>query len=444
MKKVFPIIIVLITLSLFGIIIIQMSWFSNMLLVRQDQILDKVSNVGIIVANEVSNQKSIDPFLKKPSRPFLNFPKDYDLSNSNSSLVSQRYSIKEVYEKLRKGLNDAGLQELNFEYAVTSNSILYNVQMQTKNFFLESLDTINNKVRIIPIEAINNYMAQSFVPEEHLIIVIPNFYSQVWGSLKWMLAGSILFTLIIVTAFYLTIRTIFKQKKLNEIKSDFINNMTHEFKTPLATISLAVDAIKNEKVKSNAEKLDYFSGIIKEENKRMNRHVETILRAALMDRQDLKLDKKLVNAHSIIEHIVSNFNLQLSDKNGKISFDLKASNDKLQVDLNHFNNLISNLVDNAIKYSENNPEIKISTYNTHKSFFFKIEDKGIGMNKETIKRIFEKFYRAHTGNLHNVKGFGLGMNYVKTVVDAHKGKIKVESTIGKGSSFLVELPLAVS
>lgn len=345
---------------------------------------------------------------------------------------------------MRKGLNDAGLQELNFEYAVTSNSILYNVQMQTKNFFLESLDTVNNKVRIIPIEAINNYMAQSFVPEEHLIIVIPNFYSQVWGSLKWMLAGSILFTLIIVTAFYLTIRTIFKQKKLNEIKSDFINNMTHEFKTPLATISLAVDAIKNEKVKSNAEKLDYFSGIIKEENKRMNRHVETILRAALMDRQDLKLDKKLVNAHSIIEHIVSNFNLQLSDKNGKITFDLKASNDKLQVDLNHFNNLISNLVDNAIKYSDSNPEIKISTYNIHKSFFFKIEDKGIGMNKETIKRIFEKFYRAHTGNLHNVKGFGLGMNYVKTVVDAHKGKIKVESTIGKGSTFLVELPLAVS
>lgn len=442
MKRIFPIIIILTTLSLFGIIIIQMSWFSNLLLVRQEQILDKTEKVGIFVANEISNQQTVNPFSRTPKRPFLNFPKDYDLSNSRTSLVSQRYSVNEIYDKIRKGLDNIGLQDLQFEYAVTTNAILYNVQMQTKFFFIESLDTINNKARIIPIEAQNNYTVQTFMPEEHLIIIIPNFYKQVWGSLKWMLAGSILFTFIILAAFYLTIKTIFKQKKLNEIKSDFINNMTHEFKTPLATISLAVDAIKNEKVKNNSEKLDYFSGIIKEENKRMNRHVETILRAALMDRQDLKLDKKIVNAHSIIEHVVSNFDLQLNDKKGKIIFQFKANNDKLFVDLNHFNNLISNLVDNAIKYSEKEPEIKISTSNTHKFFCIKIEDKGIGMNKETVKRIFEKFYRAHTGNLHNVKGFGLGMNYVKTVIEAHKGKIKVDSTIGKGSTFIVEFPLA--
>lgn len=440
MKRIFPVIIILITLSLFGIIIIQMSWFSNLLLVRQEQILDKTEKVGIFVANEISNQQTVNPFSRTPKRPFLNFPKDYDLNATRSSFVSQRYSVREIYEKIRKGFNDAGLQELQFEYAVTTNAILYNVQMQTKDFFAESLDTIHNVARIIPIEAQSNYTAQTFMPEEHLIIVIPDFYSQVWGSLKWMLAGSILFTLIILTAFYLTIRTIFKQKKMNEIKSDFINNMTHEFKTPLATISLAVDAIKNEKVKSNAEKVDYFSSIIKEENKRMNRHVETILRAALMDRQDLKLDKKAINVHSIIEHVVSNFDLQLSDKNGKIKLNFKATTDKLFVDLNHFSNLISNLIDNAIKYSEKEPDIKITTSNTHKIFCIKVEDKGIGMNRESIKRIFEKFYRAHTGNLHNVKGFGLGMNYVKTVIDAHKGKIKVESVIGKGTTFTIEFP----
>ena len=211
----------------------------------------------------------------------------------------------------------------------------------------------------------------------------------------------------------------------------------------MATISLAVDALRNEKVQANPEKLKYFSGIIKEENIRMNKHVETILQAALMDRQELELNLSVVHMHQLLEQVLENYQLQLQDKNGVVECLFNAKNDLVQVDNMHFANLISNLIDNAIKYSENNILIKVSTHCTSKQLLIRIEDNGIGMSKETVKRIFEKFYRAHTGNLHNVKGFGLGMSYVKTVIDAHKGKIRVESIVGKGSIFTVEIPLMI-
>lgn len=217
--------------------------------------------------------------------------------------------------------------------------------------------------------------------------------------------------------------------------------MTHEFKTPLATISLAVDALRNEKVLESREKLSYFSGIIKEENKRMNKQVETILQAALTDRQELQLSLKPIQVHQVIHKALENFNLQLQDKNGKADLQLDAKNDVIKADELHFTNLISNLVDNAVKYSNDNLLLKIQTSATNKMINIRIEDNGIGMSKETVKRIFEKFYRAHTGNLHNVKGFGLGLSYVKTVIDAHHGKIKVDSILGKGTTFTIEMPL---
>ena len=219
--------------------------------------------------------------------------------------------------------------------------------------------------------------------------------------------------------------------------------MTHEFKTPLATISLAVDALRNEKVISDKEKMNYFSAIIKEENKRMNRQVETILKAALMDKQEVQLLLRPVHAHHIIKEVVENFTLQLEEKNGKAELMLNAESDFIDADEVHFANLINNLIDNAIKYSKEDqpPVIKINTSSTEKSLVMVIEDNGIGMNRETVKRVFEKFYRAHTGNLHNVKGFGLGLSYVKTMVEAHGGEIKVDSVLGRGSTFTIELPL---
>ena len=282
-------------------------------------------------------------------------------------------------------------------------------------------------------------------PFEHLVVIVPDFNTQVWQSIMWMVIGSVVFTLIILAAFALTVQTMVKQKKLSEIKGDFINNMTHEFKTPLATISLAVDAIRNEKVKGNPEKMDYFSGIIKEENKRMNKHVETILQAALLEKQELQLDLKKIHASELIDKALNNYQLLIKDKSGKVELHLDAKNDLITVDESHFTNMLSNLIDNAIKYSkEDNLTIKIYTTSNGKYMSIKVEDNGIGMSKETVKRVFERFYRAHTGNLHNVKGFGLGMSYVKTVIDMHKGRIKAESTLGKGSCFTVEVPLAVA
>jgi two-component system phosphate regulon sensor histidine kinase PhoR len=217
--------------------------------------------------------------------------------------------------------------------------------------------------------------------------------------------------------------------------------MTHEFKTPLATISLAVDALKNEKVINDRDKMNYFTGIIKEENKRMNRQVETILQAALLDRQLVQLNLKKMHAHDLINSALSNINLQVDEIHGRLEVNLKAADDFILADDVHFTNLISNLLDNAVKYSKDDLRIIISTQTEGNRFKVKIEDNGIGMTKETVNRIFEKFYRAHNGNLHNVKGFGLGLNYVKMMVDSHHGNIKVESVLGKGSSFLLSFPL---
>jgi two-component system phosphate regulon sensor histidine kinase PhoR len=316
--------------------------------------------------------------------------------------------------------------------------------LQSPHFLQESLDTsVHNKPIVIPIIPESGTDLEGLMAYEHLILIIPDFKTQVWESMTWVIVGAAMFNLIIIAAFYLALKTIINQRKLNAIKSDFINNMTHELKTPLATISLAVDALKNEKVLADRAKLEYFSSIIKDENKRMNKHVETILQAGLMDRQDIRMNIKPIHMHQILPGVLENFKLQLQEKKADAELLLNAKCDLIHGDDAHITNLISNLIDNSIKYSkEKEPlHIKITTHSTTKSFVMQIADNGIGMSKETVKRVFEKFYRAHTGNIHNVKGFGLGMSYVKTIIDAHKGKIRVESTLGKGSCFTIEFPL---
>jgi len=226
------------------------------------------------------------------------------------------------------------------------------------------------------------------------------------------------------------------------MKSDFINNMTHELKTPLATIALAIDALKNEKVLTDEKKRTYFTSVIKDENTRMNRHVETILQAAQMEKEEIQLAKKPVHIHQLIHHLIAQFKLQIDQKKGDVRLQLQATSDLLNVDEAHFSNLLNNLIDNAIKYAkEDYLLIQITTKSNGHSFRIIIEDQGIGMTKETQRRIFEKFYRAHTGNIHNVKGFGLGLSYVKAMTDAHGGTISVDSSPGKGSTFTLVFPM---
>lgn len=442
MKRIFPLIIVLITLSLLGIILLQVSWFRDMIKLRQAQLVQRAEEAGAEVAIELSRNASSAPFMKIPRKPNLSLvPEDYGLGYKRPT-ISQHYSDFEIKEKLQKAFNQKDLKDIDFEFGITSNSNAYNLEIQSENFIKEANDEVHNKRVIVPIIPESGSDLEGLVPFEHLILIIPDLKTQVWGSMVWMIIGALVFTSIIITAFGVTVQALLRQKKLSEIKTDFINNMTHEFKTPLATISLAVDAIRNEKVLCQPEKMSYFSGIIKEENKRMNKHVETILQAALLDKQELKLDMKKVHAHELLKNALNNYQLQIKDKDGKVEINLEAQKDEIIADESHFTNLLSNLIDNAIKYSKENLVLRIGTANYGKYLQIKIQDNGIGMSKETVKRVFEKFYRAHTGNIHNVKGFGLGMSYVKTVIDVHKGRIKVDSTLGKGSCFTVEMPLA--
>lgn len=441
MKKIFPVIIVLITLSLLGIILLQISWIRDMTTLRQSQLSQRVEEAGAEVAIELSRHASSAPFMKIPRKPSLSLlPEDYGIGYARPT-ISQHYSDFEIKEKLQKAFNERGLNDVHFEFGITSNSNAYNLEIKSENFITEANDGVRNRTVMVPIIPETGSDLEGLVPFEHLILIIPDLKNQVWESMIWMIIGALVFTFIIITAFGVTVQALLRQKKLSEIKTDFINNMTHEFKTPLATISLAVDALRNEKVLTQPEKMTYFSGIIKEENKRMNKHVETILQAALLDKQELKLNMTKVHANELVKNALNNYQLQIKDKDGKVEINLHAQNDEIIADETHFTNLLSNLMDNAIKYSKENLVLRIATVNNGKYLQIKIQDNGIGMNKETVKRVFEKFYRAHTGNIHNVKGFGLGMSYVKTVIDVHKGRIKVESTLGKGSCFTVEMPL---
>jgi two-component system phosphate regulon sensor histidine kinase PhoR len=438
MKKIFPVITVLIFLSLLGIIFFQILWIKGSLLSGEQKFRDHVAMATYQASVDLMSEKgNFIPLNKKGG--FI-FPSEGLQRDIFRPTVSQRYSKDEIREIIRKAFEKQNLEKIPFEFAIGSTSLVVE-EMQSDNFVRVYNDSANNKPVVVPLEPSPGSLSEGLSADEVLILIVPHVKSFVWQSMSWFIVGAIVFTIIIICAFFITVRALIKQKKLSEIKSDFINNMTHEFKTPLATISLAVDALKNEKVINDREKMNYFTGIIKEENKRMNKQVETILQAALLDKQEVQLNLKKLHAHDLITSALNNIHLQVEEKHGRLDVHFGAAHDLLMADDVHFTNLVSNLLDNAVKYSGDNLLIKISTQNAGNTFKIKIEDNGIGMNKETLGRIFEKFYRAHTGNLHNVKGFGLGLSYVKTMVEAHKGTIKAESVVGKGTSFLLSFPL---
>ncbi|WP_343688385.1 HAMP domain-containing sensor histidine kinase [Chitinophaga sp.] len=446
LKKVFPIIVVLITLSLLGLIYIQFSWIHNASIVRREQIEERAINVLDRVREEMLARTGPAIRLKmnntvvRPTERGLTIDKFNSLDLNIG--VSDRFTTSEVRNLLISGMRREGL-DTTFEFAIVGKGNFgeSSIKMQSNGFpnmaTAVARDSVNYLVKYMPLLGSYEYMTDN---TETMVVLQPRNNMSFLLSLGKMVAGGILFTAVIITAFALTIRTMLNQKKISEIKSDFINNMTHELKTPLATISLAIDAIGNEKVMDNKEKIRYFSGIIKEENKRMNKQVESILQSALLEKNEIGLKLQATDVHEVITHTVENIQLQLASKNGHVELRLDAINPIIKADDVHFSNVIFNLLDNAIKYSKENLEVIISTYSTRKSLVITISDNGIGMSRDTISRIFEKFYRAHTGNVHNVKGFGLGLSYVKAIIDAHKGKIKVESAVGKGSKFTLEFP----
>jgi two-component system phosphate regulon sensor histidine kinase PhoR len=304
-------------------------------------------------------------------------------------------------------------------------------------------DSVNYLLHVWPLMTLPDEETRPYMPQEKLVLVIYDIKDFVLRSVSWMILFAVIFTLIIIAAFYLTIRTILTQKKLSEMKTDFINNMTHELRTPLATISIAVDTLKNEKIIGNKAELLSIGQIIKTENNRMNTQVEQILQAAQLDVNQVLKDMKELQVHEVLQKIKSKFALQAEEKNATIELNLDAAQDGVAGHPVHFMNMVSNLVDNALKYSKEDidPCVSIATSNEKKNIVIVVKDNGLGMTKDTMSKIFDKFYRAHTGDVHNVKGFGLGLNYTKKMVEAHHGTIEVTSVVGAGSTFTIRLPL---
>jgi two-component system phosphate regulon sensor histidine kinase PhoR len=246
--------------------------------------------------------------------------------------------------------------------------------------------------------------------------------------------------ILIFSFYYITVNNL-KQKKLSLIKNDFISNMTHEFKTPISTISLASEMLSDATIAQTQEKQQRYIKMIRDENKRLSVLVESILQTSILDKGEFKLKLSDVDIHEIINNAINNTQLLIGQRHGSIQTYLKAQKYKLQADKVHLTNIVFNLIDNAIKYSKEAPEISITTYNTAEGIMIQVKDNGIGISKENQRKIFDKFYRVPTGNVHNVKGFGLGLSYVLAVVLKHNGTISVNSELGKGSTFNVHLPI---
>lgn len=257
-----------------------------------------------------------------------------------------------------------------------------------------------------------------------------------------MLLGTFLSLLTILGIYIISINYMMRQKKLAEVKTDFINNMSHEFKTPLATISVATDSLANDKIATNPDKVKYYSNLIKQENLRMKKQVENVLNMSKLERNEVKLFLRETNVRELIKKTTESFNLIIQQRNGKLIQEFNATHYTFRIDEFHISNMLVNLLDNANKYSPEPPEISIKTHNEGIWYVLEISDKGMGMETQNKTKIFEKFFREETGNIHNVKGQGLGLSYVKKIVELHKGVIIVESEKELGSKFIIKLPMA--
>ena len=365
----------------------------------------------------------------------------------NPSVQFEDISNEKIDYAIQEELQNQNI-DLEYEYGVYSN--------ETKHFFIlngnyvpmvgrtgqSSASDLNTslfrsqyQIDLFRTEVANPGFLKLFFPSKGSYL-----WSQVWKSLM----SSLIFTGLILFCFSYTVMVIFKQKKISEMKTDFINNMTHEFKTPIATISLASDSILSPMIINNASKVTRFIDIIKQENKRMLDQVEKVLQMARIDNRDFDMKVEEVDMHEIIKSAVSHALLTVEKSNGTIETKLVASKPIIDGDVTHLSNIIHNLLDNATKYSKDIPSIIVRTKNVKKGLEVSIEDQGIGMTSDSLDHIFDKFYRVHTGNLHNVKGFGLGLSYVKAIIESHKGEIKVQSELGKGSKFILFFPYKIS
>jgi two-component system phosphate regulon sensor histidine kinase PhoR len=292
----------------------------------------------------------------------------------------------------------------------------------------------------------NSYSTVLFpneVPGNEAVISVffPNKTAILMNNASLMLFSSAALLLVLISSFAYTILTILRQKKLSEMKTDFINNMTHEFKTPVATIMIASESLKDPEITEDKGRVKRLADIIYDENIRLGEHIERVLNVAKIDKGDLELEMESIDANDLIDGVVGSMGLQLNKKAAEIKLNLDAKDALIFGDELHLSNVIFNLLDNAIKYCDKDPHIEISTRNKNNSLYIDIVDNGIGMSKDQLSRVFDQFYRVPTGNLHDVKGFGLGLSYVYDIIKRMDGTIKVKSELNKGTEFEIVLPL---
>ena len=273
-------------------------------------------------------------------------------------------------------------------------------------------------------------------------IHFPDMNSYIYSSVRFMIPA-VIFTLVLLITFLFTIVIIFRQKRYTEIKNDFINNMTHELKTPISSISLAAQMMNDDAVTKSPTMMKHLGGVIGDESRRLRFLVEKVLQMSMFDRKTAAFKKKELDLNELLEQIASTFSLRVEHTGGKITTEIEAVDSALYVDEVHFQNAITNLMDNAVKYRKPDEplDLYIRTWNEKDRLCFSIRDTGLGIKRENVKKIFDKFYRVHTGNVHDVKGFGLGLAYVKRIIDLHEGEIKCESELGKGTTFTISLPI---
>jgi len=384
------------------------------------------SNIDSVVEYNVLKQRNINKVEEKTEMVtvVLNelLSKDRKLEN--------RIDQRQLNTLLTSSLQNQGI-DTDFDYGVIDGS--------TQKIVLAN--TAADKQGVMNSEFRTNLFTRDIIPAgNYLSVYFPDQQTFLLGKIWFSLASSVLLVLVIIGIFGYALHTILTQKKISEIKNDFINNMTHEFKTPISTVSLACEALQDDEVQKNSDFFSRYISIIQAENRRLGLQVEKVLQMATLEKKDFKLKLETLNIHEVIDRALENIHIQIEKRNGIVRKQLLAEKQNVVADEVHLTNIIYNLLDNANKYSREKPEITISTKNQNNGIAIQISDKGIGMSKEVQSRIFEKFYREPTGNLHDVKGFGLGLTYVKTILDALGGNISVKSDLAKGSTFEIFLP----
>lgn len=431
--------------SLMSILFIQVFWIRKTIQIqenkkelqlREDSLQSRQFNERVHIA--LTNVVSEISTLYKDSSDMYGAVKQ-ELSNYFTVAINDTVHPYLLEQLLKREFYAQGVKE-DFQYGIYdcfSDSIVYanTILFSEETFFSPESDTANRFTSPqIKWDKDGHYFSVVFPQKEGGTLSRTETDASPWISLFAIIGFVLLF-------FGYALSVIFKQKRLSEIKTDFINNMTHELKTPISTIALSSETLLREDFSSDQERLKRYAGIIYKENKRLENQVERVLNVAKMDKEKLKLKYSFFDVHEVIQEASDVFELNQSDTGGKINLNLQAEKSVIQADEVHIGNVIHNLLDNAIKYCDRVPEITISTRNTTNYLIIDVEDNGIGIKRENLKMIFDKFYRVPTGNRHDVKGFGLGLYYVKLICDSHLGKISVRSIIGQGTVFTLQIPI---